>query len=206
MIAEQTLTVRLPASVVAKLKRAAALTYRSVDDIVATTVDAVLAEPASVPTDLAAEFAAMHLLSDQALRAAAQPSLSAADLHRLRQLNHAAGERSLTQAEAAQQGHCWMRITSPCCVAPRRWRSWPNEAMKSPIAPRSRPAPMTSLSIPRALREQVKQRADTRIIGITPCGRATVEALRLNHLLAVSARTVWARSGYHPPPTIQPQS
>lgn len=103
MIAEQMLTVRLPASVVAKLKRAAALTYRSVDDIVATTVDAVLAEPKNVPADLAAEFAAMHLLSDQALRAAAQPSLSAAELHRLRQLNHAAGERSLTQAEAAQQ-------------------------------------------------------------------------------------------------------
>jgi len=46
----------------------------------------------------------------------------------------------------------------------------------------------------------------TRIIGITPCGRATVEALRLNHLLAVSARTVWTRAGYHPPPAIQPRS
>ena len=103
MIAEQTLTVRLPASVVAKLKRAAALTYRSVDDIVATTVDAALAEPPSVPADLAAEFGAMHLLSDQALQAAAQPSLSPAELFRLRQLNHAAGERSLTQAEEAEQ-------------------------------------------------------------------------------------------------------
>ena len=96
---------------------------------------------------------------------------------------------------------------------------------------------MASLPISRALREQVKQRADfrckycqtsewlsgvegeidqmygnrwsedaTRIIGITPCGRGTVEALRLNHLLAVSARTVWARAGYHPPPAIQSQS
>ncbi len=46
----------------------------------------------------------------------------------------------------------------------------------------------------------------TRIIGITLCGRATVEALRLNHPLAVSARTVWARAGYHPPPAIQSQS
>lgn len=102
-MAEQMLTVRLPESVVAKLKRAAALTYRSVDEIVATTVDAALAEPSSVPPELAAEFAAMHLLSDQALQAAAQPSLSAAQLHRLRQLNQAAGERSLTQAEAAEQ-------------------------------------------------------------------------------------------------------
>ena len=103
MIAEQTLTIRLPASVVAKLKRAAALTYRSVDDIVATTVDAALAEPPSVPADLAVEFSAMHLLSDQALQAAAQPSLSPAELYRLRQLNHTAGERSLTQAEEAEQ-------------------------------------------------------------------------------------------------------
>ncbi len=103
MIAEQTLTVRLPASVVAKLRRAAALTYRSVDDIVATTVDAALVDPPSAPADLAADFAAMHLLSDQALFAAAQPSLSPAELLRLRQLNHAAGERTLTEAEATEQ-------------------------------------------------------------------------------------------------------
>ncbi len=103
MKAEQTLTVRLPASVAAKLQRAAALTYRSVDDIVATTVDAALAELPSAPADLAPEFAAMHLLSDQALQATAWPSISPAELHRLRQLNQAAGERSLTQAEAAEQ-------------------------------------------------------------------------------------------------------
>ncbi len=103
MIAEQTLTVRLPASVVAKLRRAAALTYRTVDDIVATTVDAALVAPPSAPDDVAAEFAAMHLLSDQALFAAAQPSLAPARLSRLRQLNHAAGERALTEAEEAEQ-------------------------------------------------------------------------------------------------------
>lgn len=103
MIAEQTLTVRLPASVVAKLKRAAVLTYRSVDDIVATTVDAALIEPPSAPAGVAAEFAAMHLLSDQALQAAAQPSLSSAELLRLRQINYIAGTRALTQAEAAEQ-------------------------------------------------------------------------------------------------------
>jgi hypothetical protein len=103
VITEQTLTLRLPASVVAKLRRAAALTYRSVDDIVATTVDAALVEPPSAPADVAAEFAAMHLLSDQALFAAAQPSLSPAKLSRLRQLNRTAGERALTEAEAAEQ-------------------------------------------------------------------------------------------------------
>ena len=39
-----------------------------------------------------------------------------------------------------------------------------------------------------------------RIIGLTPVGRATVEGLRLNHPLAVPARTIWSRVGYHPPP------
>ena len=153
--------------------------------------------------------------------------------------------------------------------------------MTFPIEHRWRPAPMTSPSIPRTLREQVKLRANsrceyrrtsewlssiegeidhivprsqggasssenlclactscngykqaktsgvdpetgetvalfhprrqrwkehftwsndaTRIVGSTACGRATVEALRLNHPLAISARAIWARTGYHPP-------
>jgi hypothetical protein len=45
----------------------------------------------------------MHLLSDEALFAAVQPSLSPAEAARLKQLNHAAGERSLTQAEVSEQ-------------------------------------------------------------------------------------------------------
>jgi len=39
----------------------------------------------------------------------------------------------------------------------------------------------------------------TRIIGRTPCGRATVEALKLNHEQAVVARTIWREAGIHPP-------
>jgi hypothetical protein len=38
------------------------------------------------------------------------------------------------------------------------------------------------------------------IVGLTPCGRATIETVRLNHPLLVSARAVWTRAGYHPPP------
>ena len=100
---EQTLTVRLPHSVVVKLKRAAALTHRSVDEIVATTVDAALVEPPSVPEELRADFAATHLLTDQALWANVQPSISPAEVYRLRPLNHAAGERNLTDAETSEQ-------------------------------------------------------------------------------------------------------
>ena len=39
----------------------------------------------------------------------------------------------------------------------------------------------------------------TQIIGITPSGRATVEALRLNRPLAVSARAMWVSVNRHPP-------
>lgn len=39
----------------------------------------------------------------------------------------------------------------------------------------------------------------TRVIGRTPAGRATVEALRLNRQSLVSARRIWVRHGLHPP-------
>jgi len=38
-----------------------------------------------------------------------------------------------------------------------------------------------------------------RIEGLTPTGRATVDALRLNRDLAVSARRMWVDAGWHPP-------
>jgi hypothetical protein len=39
----------------------------------------------------------------------------------------------------------------------------------------------------------------THILGITPIGRATVEALRLNNELAVEVRRNWILAGWHPP-------
>ena len=39
----------------------------------------------------------------------------------------------------------------------------------------------------------------TEIIGLTPCGRATVIALRLNNPLAVTVRRNWVKAGWHPP-------
>jgi hypothetical protein len=37
------------------------------------------------------------------------------------------------------------------------------------------------------------------IIGITDCGRATIEALRLNNNLAIIVRKNWVEAGWHPP-------
>lgn len=39
----------------------------------------------------------------------------------------------------------------------------------------------------------------TLIIGQTVCGRATVIALNLNNLVAVTVRRNWVRAGWHPP-------
>jgi hypothetical protein len=39
----------------------------------------------------------------------------------------------------------------------------------------------------------------THILGVTPIGRATVEALRLNNELAVEVRRNWVFAGWHPP-------
>lgn len=42
----------------------------------------------------------------------------------------------------------------------------------------------------------------TRIIGRTACGRATVVALQLNHVIAVMVRRAWVAAGWHPPADI----
>jgi hypothetical protein len=38
-----------------------------------------------------------------------------------------------------------------------------------------------------------------RIRGLTPTGRATMEALRLNNPYIVPARRLWVVAGWHPP-------
>lgn len=95
--------VRLPEPIFRKLQRAADLTYRSVEEIAATSLEAVLLSPADLPTEIADELGALHLFSDEALWAAAEPSLSPCEERRLNQLNRAAGEQELTPAELAEQ-------------------------------------------------------------------------------------------------------
>ena len=40
---------------------------------------------------------------------------------------------------------------------------------------------------------------EVEMIGITDCGRATIEALRLNNNLAMIVRKNWVEAGWHPP-------
>ena len=44
----------------------------------------------------------------------------------------------------------------------------------------------------------------TRILGKTPCGRATILALQLNHVIAVMVRREWVNAGWHPPVEFSP--
>jgi hypothetical protein len=37
------------------------------------------------------------------------------------------------------------------------------------------------------------------ILGLTVCGRATIQALQMNHELIVAARAIWVRVKLHPP-------
>jgi hypothetical protein len=53
------------------------LPHRSIDEILVNTIDTSLPTPSDLPSDIADELAAMHLLSDAALWAASQPLLSA---------------------------------------------------------------------------------------------------------------------------------
>jgi HNH endonuclease len=41
--------------------------------------------------------------------------------------------------------------------------------------------------------------AGSRIVGLTPIGRATIEALDLNNEFRVRSRAIWVEAGWHPP-------
>lgn len=98
-----TVAVYIPESLFHKLKCAADLTHRSVEEVTVTSLEAALPVMQTLPPDVGNELAAMHLLSDEALWAATIPSLSPTEESRLNQLNTEAGERDLTLAEEAEQ-------------------------------------------------------------------------------------------------------
>lgn len=94
--------IGVPVPIYDRLKRAAALTHRSVEDILITTVNAALPPDPNLPTELANDLAALALYSDDALWAAAESSLSAGQQYRLEQLATTADARSLTAAESSE--------------------------------------------------------------------------------------------------------
>lgn len=99
----QTLTITLPDSTLEKLNRAAELTYQTIDEIVAATVETALPGRSDLPVEQATELDAMRFYSDDALWAAVEPTFSAYESRRLGQLSDFANVRDLTEREKAEQ-------------------------------------------------------------------------------------------------------
>jgi hypothetical protein len=72
--------------------------------------------------------------------------------------------------------------------------------MQSPHSPRGIKGRACQCRVGRAWHEHVAWSGDgTQVIGLTPCGRATVLALKLNNDDMVVARRLWVSVGWHPP-------
>jgi len=101
--AAQTVSVQLPEAIYRRLQWASELTYRPVDEILSSALTVALGVPPELPTQQQNELAAFGMLSDAALWAASESSLSPVQQRRLHQLNRAAGERTLSSSEAHEQ-------------------------------------------------------------------------------------------------------
>jgi len=102
-VAVQTVSVQLSETIYRRLQRASELTYRPVDEILSSALTVALGVPSDLPAERQNELAALGMLSDAALWAASESSLSPAQQRRLQQLNHAAGERTLSSSQAREQ-------------------------------------------------------------------------------------------------------
>jgi len=98
-----TIPVQVPEPLYRRLGRAAALTHRSVTDVLASTIAIALPPMSDLPEALADELVGMIWLSDEALRSATQPTFTPEQQKRLSELNDIDDERTLTEAEQAER-------------------------------------------------------------------------------------------------------
>jgi hypothetical protein len=90
----------------------------------------------------------------------------------------------------------------PLGQAPKPALEWTNGEVRSNVCPRSGTGREAALFNPRQQHwpEHFSWTQDgTRITGETPCGRATVIALQLNNVVAVTVRRYWVQAGWHSP-------
>ncbi len=98
----QTIALDLPAPLAQVLERVARSTYRSIEDLVVSTLRTQFLSSPDLPPDVAAELQSMQFFSDERLWAATKPLISPAELERLQQLHDISG-RPLTPAEEREQ-------------------------------------------------------------------------------------------------------
>lgn len=105
IMAENFVAVQLPRPTYNRLKLVAEQTYRSVEDVLNSALNATLPPAENVSETVAAELAKMQFLSDDALFAALQSSFSPASQYRLVQLTNLSKAQSLTDAQQSELKH-----------------------------------------------------------------------------------------------------
>lgn len=92
---------------------------------------------------------------------------------------------------ANQEDNLWL--------ACRRCNSFKADRVKAIDTATNRSAPLFNPRFDQWNQHFAWSICGTQIVGRSEVGRATVEALRLNHSLIVAAREMWVRCGVHPP-------
>ncbi len=99
------INIPIPQAIFQRFQRIAAATFRPIEEVIASTLTASLPLADDLPDEITDELAAMTWMSDDALWAATQSSIGAAQQSRLRQLSHLGGERTLSASETAELDH-----------------------------------------------------------------------------------------------------
>ena len=102
-MSQPTIAIRVPKPFYQRLKRAAAVTQRSVSDVLTSLLAVSLPLESELPAEWADELASMSWFSDEALRAATKPSFTPKQQQQLNELNDLADERPLTKAEQVKR-------------------------------------------------------------------------------------------------------
>lgn len=100
---EKTVPVYLPEATFRRLQRTAALTHRSVEEILSSALNETLSVPPDVPEELQDELRAMAHFKDSKLLTVARSAWAVARQERLRELNQAAGAGRLNVVEQQEQ-------------------------------------------------------------------------------------------------------
>jgi hypothetical protein len=95
----QTKSINLPIQLVQRLEHAAKHADRSVEEIAAASLESSLPVDPELPEEIAAELAAMHVFSDDALWSASEPTFKSSAQARIQELIALAEERELTSEE-----------------------------------------------------------------------------------------------------------
>jgi len=181
-VATETLTIRLPTAAAHRLRRVAEVARRPVDEVVAETLRTSLPPLLEdVPPAFRSDLAALETFSTVALWQQMRAELSPEQVHRYDMLleTNAAGAlnwlscRRCNEHKGIQTEALDPETGSSVSLFDPRRQTWP---------------------------AHFKWSGDgTRILGLTPCGRAPVSALQLNDADIVAARQLWVAVGWHPP-------